>query len=39
MNAAVADWVNENGYVFDGSMFCTYHVSPAQTQNSDELVT
>lgn len=39
VNLAVAHWVNDNGYSFDGSMFCIYHVSPAQTQNPDELVT
>ena len=38
-NGAVANWVNDNGYEFDGAMFCIYHVSPAQTQNPDELVT
>ena len=39
VNHAVATWVNDNGYEFDGAMFCIYHVSPAQTQNPDELVT
>ena len=39
VNQAVAHWVNDNGYEFDGSLFCIYHVSPAQTQNPDELVT
>ncbi len=39
VNQAVADWVNDNGYEFNGAMFCIYHVSPAQTQNPDELVT
>ena len=39
VNNSVANWVNDNGYDFDGSMFCIYHVSPAQTQNPDELVT
>ncbi|NLK36593.1 MAG: MerR family transcriptional regulator [Epulopiscium sp.] len=35
----VAQWVRDNGYEFNGAMFCIYHVSPAQTQNPDELVT
>lgn len=39
VNHAVAEWVNDNGYEFNGAMFCIYHVSPAQTQNFDELVT
>ena len=39
VNRAVANWVNDNGYEFDSAMFCIYHVSPAQTQNPDELVT
>lgn len=39
VNHAVANWVNDNGYDFNGPMFCIYHVSPAQTQNPDELVT
>lgn len=39
VNQAVANWVCGNGYEFDGAMFCIYHVSPAQTQNPDELVT
>jgi len=39
VNHAVANWVNDNGYKFNGAMFCIYHVSPAQTQNPDELVT
>lgn len=39
VNHAVASWVRDNGYAFNGSMFCIYHVSPAQTSNPDELVT
>jgi DNA-binding transcriptional MerR regulator len=39
VNRAVAGWVKDNGYEFNGAMFCIYHVSPAQTQNPDELVT
>lgn len=39
VNQAVANWVRDSGYEFDNMMFCIYHVSPAQTQNPDELVT
>lgn len=39
VNNAVAQWVRDNDYEFNGAMFCIYHVSPAQTQNPDELVT
>lgn len=39
VNQAVAGWVNDNEYEFNGSMFCIYHVSPAQTSNPDEWVT
>lgn len=38
-NHAVANWVRDNNYEFNGAMFSIYHVSPAQTQNPDELVT
>ena len=38
-NEAVANWVNDNGYEYDGAMFCIYHVSPGDTQNPEELVT
>jgi effector-binding domain-containing protein len=39
VNQAVAKWVEDNGYEFNGPMFCIYHVSPGQTDNFDELVT
>lgn len=39
VNAAVANWVVENGYNFAGKSFCIYHVSPAQASDPDELVT
>lgn len=39
VNEAVANWVKDNGYEFNGLNFCIYHVSPAQTQNPEELVT
>lgn len=38
-NAAVCDWIAENGYVLDGPMFIIYHVSPHETSNPDEFVT
>lgn len=37
--AALAAWVNENGYEFNGSMMDIYHVSPNETRNPDEFVT
>jgi DNA-binding transcriptional MerR regulator len=39
VHRAVAQWVRDNGYEFNGAMFCIYHVSPAQTKNPDELIT
>ena len=39
VNAAVAEWVAGNGYVFDGPMFNIYHVSPHETSNPEEYVT
>lgn len=39
VNLIVANWVNDNGYEFDGTSFCIYHVSPAETQDPNELVT
>ncbi|MEY8352963.1 MerR family transcriptional regulator [Lachnospiraceae bacterium 54-53] len=39
VHSAVAQWIRDNGYEFDGMMFCIYHVSPNETQNPDEYVT
>lgn len=39
VNQAVANWVRDNNYDYADAMFTIYHVSPAQTQNPDELVT
>lgn len=39
VNAAVANWVEDNNYEFNGPCFCIYHISPSQTQNPEELVT
>ncbi len=38
-NAAVAEWVNSNGYEFSGPMFNIYHVSPKDTDDPDKFVT
>lgn len=39
VNEAVANWVQDNEYEFNGLSFCIYHVSPHETSNSDEWVT
>lgn len=39
VNEAVAKWIGDNGYEFDGLSFNIYHVSPYATQNPDEYVT
>lgn len=39
VNEAVANWVRDNGYEFDGLSFNIYHVSPHETQNPEEYVT
>ncbi len=39
VNEAVANWVRDNGYEFNGNNFCIYYVGPAQTSNPDEYVT
>lgn len=36
---AVANWIDDNGYEFNGPMFNIYHVSPHETQSPDEWVT
>ena len=36
---AVAQWVQDNGFVFDGAAFCIYHVSPHETDDPNEFVT
>ncbi len=35
VNHVVANWMHDNGYEFNGAMFCIYHVSPHETQNPD----
>lgn len=37
--AAVASWVTDNGYEFDGPAFNIYHVSPHETSDPNEFVT
>ena len=39
VNAAVASWVEANGYAFDGTAFNIYHVSPYETGDPNEFVT
>lgn len=39
VNAAIASWIAGNDYECIGPMFNIYHVSPAETQNPEELVT
>lgn len=39
VNEAVASWINENGYEFNGVSFCIYHKSPHDVSNPEELVT
>lgn len=39
VNEAVANWVYDNGYEFNGYSFCIYHVSPHETKNPDDWVT
>ena len=36
---AVAAWVRENGWAFDGAAFWIYHISPHDTRNPDEFLT
>jgi DNA-binding transcriptional MerR regulator len=39
INECIANWVNDNGYDFNGAMFNIYHVSPAQGPNPENWVT
>lgn len=39
VNEAVANWIKDNNYTFDGAAFNIYHVSPHETDNPDEYVT
>lgn len=39
VNEAVANWVLENNYEFDGKSFCIYHVSPHDTDNPEKYIT
>jgi len=37
--AAVAQWVRDNNYQFDGPAFNIYHVSPYETSDAREFIT
>lgn len=39
INTAVAAWIRDNGYEYDGPYFNIYHISPHETQNPEEFVT
>lgn len=39
VNEAVARWIHENEYEFNGPSFCIYHVSPYMAKSEEELVT
>jgi len=39
VNEAVASWVTDNNYDFNGAMFNIYHVGPATENNPDNWVT
>ena len=39
VNEAVANWVKDNGYEFNGLSFSIYHVSPHETQDSSQWIT
>ncbi len=39
VNEAVAAWVRDNGYEFDGPMFNLYHVTPHDTSDPEQYVT
>lgn len=39
VNEAVASWIHENGYDYDGPSFCIYHVSPYMAKSEEDLVT
>jgi len=39
VSEAVANWVRDNGYDFNGHFFNIYHISPHETQNPEEWVT
>jgi DNA-binding transcriptional MerR regulator len=39
VNEAVAAWISDNGYDYNGPMFCIYHVSPGHDPNPENWVT
>lgn len=38
-NAAVAKWINENGYEFISPAFNIYYISPHESNNPEDFVT
>ncbi len=38
-NEALANWITDNNYAFNGPMFNIYHVSPAMEQDPDKWIT
>ena len=39
VNESIAAWVSDNGYEYNGPMFCIYHVSPGHDPNPENWVT
>lgn len=39
VNEAVANWVDENEFDFEGKLCCIYHTNPSNTSNQETLVT
>ena len=39
VNESVAAWISDNGYDYNGPMFCIYHVSPGHDPDPDNWVT
>lgn len=39
VNVSIANWVSDNGYEYDGSMFNIYHVGPGTEPNPDHWIT
>lgn len=39
VNEAIANWICDNNYEFNGAMFNIYHVGPATEKNPEEWVT
>ena len=39
VNATIVNWIEGSNYEFAGNMFSIYHVGPADTDKTEELVT